>query len=651
VLLVAAVALIVLVGGAAGVVALFTAGGGSAYETPSGLYVQTSTDHGVGSGNPFTGTDTVAVGNVTFSASGDANVTVGRFTGTWTNVSSVDASTNAVTVNPDDKQSVTIGGGATNLSFGDITAASDGVDFVYGADTSADLTVQGLPASESVTAATASGTLLDTTTTDGAGEATFALPSASSTKVVVFQNDAPSVDNNSATPTGGLQSDSVTYEIDVSDPTFATLQGDELNASLYIDGSYRGSDTLTANGTASVSEGGLSGGSHDYYWVVNDSYGASVQSDTFDIQVPSNIAIYEETDPDDLVDGPDATITARFFRDDSNTVINKTTNDGTVSLQGLDPDREYVLVVRVDGYRDRRVILESLFEQKSVYVLNDSVAASDVVFELNDNTGEFPPETTRLFVEKPIVNTTTGDTTFQTIAGDTFGASGTFPATLETDRRYRLRVVNAEGQERVLGAYTVTGDAAEELPIGAVTFEGANESAPAFDATLEAAPNDTEVIRVKYRDPENATDTLTVGIQRENGTMLVNNTTYTGPFGTTQQTYYVPASAPDDADYRVVWRADRGSKGILEHDQVVSSVADLGGRFDIIEDRHLSLISYLTIIAVLGLVSIKSPKFAVLPATAVASALTALGFVAIPALFLGASGVIGLLAAASGGEY
>jgi hypothetical protein len=117
-LAVGAVAMIVVAGLGSAVVPLFFGGGGSAYETPSGLYVETSVDHGVGAGNPFTGTDSVSVNNVSFSASGEANVTVDTFEGAWTNVSSTDASTAAVTVDPNDKQSVTISNqDAVDLSF------------------------------------------------------------------------------------------------------------------------------------------------------------------------------------------------------------------------------------------------------------------------------------------------------------------------------------------------------------------------------------------------------------------------------------------------------------------------------------------------------------------------------------------------------
>jgi len=360
-------------------------------------------DHGVGSDNPFNGTDAVLVNNVTISAGGPADLTVDRFEGTWTNVSSVNATQNTIKVDPDDKQSVTLetGDNSSSVAFRD-AALDDTVDVVYTASGSLNITVTGLPASTDVTAASAGGTDLGTETTDGSGTATFSLPGGTDTKVLFFKNDAPIVDNSSADPPDGgeLNSDSTTYSINVSDPTFATTQGDEMNASLYIDGEYRGSDTLLSNGTAELSESGLTGGSHEYYWVVEDNYGETTESQTFNISVPSNIAIRTESEPNDLISGQ-TNITVRFYREGNETVVERSTDDGTLSLEGLPSAEEYIVTAEHPDYYDRRVVLESLFEQQTIYLLNNTRATADVTFVLQDRTDTFPQSETRLFIEKP----------------------------------------------------------------------------------------------------------------------------------------------------------------------------------------------------------------------------------------------------------
>lgn len=521
-LAVGAVAMLLVAGLGSAVVPLFFGGGGSAYETPSGLYVETSTDHGVGSDNPFNGTDAVLVNNVTISAGGPADLTVDRFEGTWTNVSSVNATQNTIKVDPDDKQSVTLetGDNSSSVAFRD-AALDDTVDVVYTASGSLNITVTGLPASTDVTAASAGGTDLGTETTDGSGTATFSLPGGTDTKVLFFENDAPIVDNSSADPPDGgeLNSDSTTYSINVSDPTFATTQGDEMNASLYIDGEYRGSDTLLSNGTAELSESGLTGGSHEYYWVVEDNYGETTESQTFNISVPSNIAIRTESEPNDLISGQ-TNITVRFYREGNETVVERSTDDGTLSLEGLPSAEEYIVTAEHPDYYDRRVVLESLFEQQTIYLLNNTRATADVTFVLQDRTDTFPQSETRLFIEKPINISNT--TTFTTISGDSFGASGQYKATLATNgsNRYRLVVRNDDGDVRVLGAYTATVDEAVELEIGRLTYDlGQQGETFKYDAAYTESP---QRVRFNYSDADTTEELTLVITNRTSGAEILN---------------------------------------------------------------------------------------------------------------------------------
>ncbi len=86
------IALIILTGGVAGFTPLFTVGSGASYEAPSGLVVETAVDHDLDGSNPIVDNQTISVQNVTFSADANASLTVDQFSGSYTNISSVDAS-------------------------------------------------------------------------------------------------------------------------------------------------------------------------------------------------------------------------------------------------------------------------------------------------------------------------------------------------------------------------------------------------------------------------------------------------------------------------------------------------------------------------------------------------------------------------------
>jgi hypothetical protein len=546
---------LVVAGIGSAVVPLFFGGGGTAYETGSGLVVSTSVDHGVGAGNPFTGTDTVAVGNVTFSASGEANVTVDRFEGEWTNVSQVDASSTAITVDPDDKDSVTISGDGADLSFRDVALDDGTVDFVYSASGDVTITVGGLPANTNITAGSVSGLNLTRTETDSNGDATLTLPSGTSTNVVLFQPATPSVDNSSADPADGddVSDYPIQFSINVSDADFATKQGDELNASLYVDGTYKESTTVAANGTARVTRSGITGGDHTYYWVVEDNWGESVTSQTFDFGTPSSLAIKRETNGE-FIDSADVTI--RFYGDE--TTAERETNTGNISFAGLPVDEEFVVVATADGYYERRIVIDSLFEQKTIYLLNESVPALQNTFVLQDYSNRFETRSTKLIVEKSI--NISGDTQYRVIAGDYFGASSEFPIVLEEDTRYRLRVENQDGEVRDLGDYVSSEAGVQSIRIGQV--KPPRPQADTYTATVNVTQLDdsTERVWFAFNDTEDKTTNLVVRVEPRSGAGNVLFTdTVSGPLGT----YSASIQVPDNSvTYVVNWTATRGGTEI-----------------------------------------------------------------------------------------
>ena len=110
-----------------------------------------------------------------FSSPGSSSVRVERFNGTWTNLTQLEVD-NALTVDVNDKQTVTISGGADSLAYRDVTLDDGTNDFEYSGPDGGTITVtlRDLPTSTQIAAVEPSGAVLDVTTSDASGSATFA---------------------------------------------------------------------------------------------------------------------------------------------------------------------------------------------------------------------------------------------------------------------------------------------------------------------------------------------------------------------------------------------------------------------------------------------------------------------------------------------
>lgn len=501
---------------------VFTAGSGTSYETGSGLVVSTTTDHGVDAANPFNDSETAYIDGVSFSSSGAANLTVDQFRGEWTNVSSVDASTSSISIDPDDKPGVDVTGSVTAVSYRETALDDDQVAFVYSASGSGTVSVHGLSANQTWTAATTSGQVLDNGTTDGSGVAAVGVDSASNEEVVLFTNKAPLVDNASASPTGSLTQQSVTLSINTSDQTFASTQGDELNATFYVDGETVGTDTLTSNGTASVQYDEAMGGTKNWYVVVTDNYGATVTSDTFSFQSPSTLDFRKETSPSELVDSATVQVTAYYSGD----VERRNVTDGQLNLTDFPVDEPIIIRVNASGYYSRTAVIESVYDQSNVYMLNSSRSSYLIRFQLQDLTGDFPESDTVLFVERDI--NLNNSTEWRVIAGDNFGVKGV-PVNLEQDERYRLRIKNLDtGQTVVIGAFTPVQSETVTISTGGATIE-IPESEKTYGWAIDLNES-AQQINFRYEDTANSTESvkLTIHERFNKSNVLVNNVTFTG---------------------------------------------------------------------------------------------------------------------------
>ena len=74
--------------------------GGSTLQTDSGLSVTLQDDSDIESGNPFDSPDAVTLRGIQFEASGNSEVTLADNSTAWTNITSIGAEQNQVTIRP-----------------------------------------------------------------------------------------------------------------------------------------------------------------------------------------------------------------------------------------------------------------------------------------------------------------------------------------------------------------------------------------------------------------------------------------------------------------------------------------------------------------------------------------------------------------------
>jgi len=277
---------------------------------------------------------------------------------------------------------------------------------------------------------------------------------------------------------------------------------------------------------------------------------------------PSTLFIFNESQPSQLID-KNASLRVRFVSDASQEVFEREVTDGTVNLDFLPPDQEFVVTFKENqsDFYYRRAIVESLSEQQEIYLLPRSQQAVLVEFGLSDYSGQFDPSDTRLFIESPINkdfnNDGSNETRYQVIAGDNFGASGSFPAQLRDSERYRLRIVSGPN-ERTLGSYTASRDTVEEIRIQGLELD-APDSTPYATNITTYEQGGKRYVTFKYRDNSTETSELTYRVESRDGTVIYQQTESNSPV---QEFAVYDVALDNGTSYRVNWTATRNGEEI-----------------------------------------------------------------------------------------
>lgn len=525
--------------------------GGAPLVAPDGMAVTVNGDTNANLEDPFTGSGTVSVvteaGNATFYSAGPANATIHKddIEGSTTLVTDIDASSNTVQIDPEDKSQVTVGKQTTLIEWTGSYAADDGTqDFNYEA-TGGDgrVTINGAPASTELYAIDqTTNDILGKATSDSSGTVTFDTLDSGDHDVVLQTNvnDAPTLSN--ASPQGGQSSEPTQFSVDVGDKNFD--QGDTVTVSISFEGSEVHSETISSNSTvtASIPAEGQEGGTHSWSVEATDDFGGSTSA-SYQYSVPTTLEFRSERPDHALVTGTDTnpvTIEAIFFEDAESdpVIIDKSTTDGTIELDGLPVGSEFSVSVSAPGYNNRTVRIESIYEQNEVFLLEKGVSPTvENRFVVNDNTGNFPAEDTQIAIQGP-VNETKYDTSadgfaWKTVSGDDLGADESFVDDLEQEKRYRIIITNDDGDRRNLGSYTPEVSGTIELNIGSLNADETTTDGVGYNVTYRNQTNGQD-IKIEYNDTADATDEIRLDIYERNNesNKLVDNETFSGPFGT-----------------------------------------------------------------------------------------------------------------------
>jgi len=332
---------------------------------------------------------------------------------------------------------------------------------------------------------------------------------------VTFTSSSPTLSNPD--PVGATGGYGGGISVDVTDADFSLAQGDiaTVNASV-TGGSEIGETQTNTNGTVSL-EYSATGGANNITWVAVDEYG---NSDTIqqNFTTTAELLFVNSSNTSEIVDAP-VTVTVQLLGE--NETVERTSDTGRVSLQGVPVDDPLLATVEASsGYEDTVVYISSLQDQSTVYLLSNNVSTVDTRFELQDPTGQFSSQS-YLFIRKPINES--GNITFQTVYADRFGVEGV-TATLEEGERYRLRVRSTDGVTQDIGPYRA--DVSETVTVrpGSPSITIGNYS-EGWDA---AAGLDNTTLEYRYSDPENETDSVTVWIHEKGdpSSQLAPNQTY-----------------------------------------------------------------------------------------------------------------------------
>ncbi|MDR9412625.1 MAG: hypothetical protein RI531_08430, partial [Haloferacaceae archaeon] len=382
----------------------------------------------------------------------------------------------------------------------------------------------------------------------------YGTTTTSGTQTFTLAEPAPVVSNETPADNAAVSEPPLTLSVDVTDAGLGDYDTVTVTFKDASDDSTIGTDTLTANGTASTTWSDPDTGANQWYVEAADTFGSTTQTADFTVTIPELLTLRDVNDPDTVLTSPTIDATVRFYESETGdtAVYPRTPQNGQIDMQGLPSDQEFVVGVidSEDNFAQRLTLLNSIFDQQEIYLLNNSAETAVATLVLQDRTGEFETGATSVQIERS-VNTTdspAGEEEYVTVAGDVIGTQLTFSTTLEQDVRYRVSVENDDGDRRNLGSFVLQGDRVINLIIsGKEVGVQIPPDEPVLDVSQSVDDQSGDKsVSLSYIDAAEKTESVTVEVvNADNSSDVLDTYTATaGPYGTvTYQETFTGADA------------------------------------------------------------------------------------------------------------
>jgi hypothetical protein len=160
----------------------------------------------------------------------------------------------------------------------------------------------------------------------------FGASTQSPDQTITLNEPAPVVTDVSPADNTDLSEGPVTIELTIEDANLGN--GDSVDVEFKDGGgSTIGTvQTLTSNGTASVTYSGLVGGANQWSADVSDSFGNNFSTDTFTFRIPNELTLRNVNDATEVIDDPAVDATVRFYEEQDDDVYPRTPTNGVIDM-------------------------------------------------------------------------------------------------------------------------------------------------------------------------------------------------------------------------------------------------------------------------------------------------------------------------------
>jgi hypothetical protein len=434
---------------------LLTAGQGSAFDNPDGVKVTLGEDLGLSGANPQNSDGSITIQNTTIDGPAGSAVTLTSPSSDAPTLSSINTNGGTITAETDGIQTVEISGSVTELTYRQADLQSSSTEFdVSGVGT---VGIHGFNSGQAVRVEFSDGSS-DLIFADSSG--VLSVTASDESFTLVQPNEGLQLSNPEPVNDNLVLGTPPNLSVDVSHGDFDA--GESVDLQFSLNGESLETVTVSQNQTVTVNATGAEGGSNNWSVTATDSQGNQFtldESDGLTFQLPNELEIRSETQPDTLIDTNNVTLEF-YFESEDDLIAEREADGGTIDMAGLPVTQSFTVVANAEGYHSRRIFVDDLTEQQEIYLLNESVESVNPEFELTDFTGLYPTEDTVLRIQRNIQ----GD--WKTAQGDFFGATGAYRTTLRYNQEHRLRLVNVEtGRTRDIGRYTPTRSVLETIEV------------------------------------------------------------------------------------------------------------------------------------------------------------------------------------------